>query len=223
MNNNYDYQDEEYGGYGNADSQDYDEYDEESNSVPYDGFMENANDMIFEQYRQATDAVNSLLGKTAKLMEVYRLDSMQIREDIQRQFNDAVTRQQQETAAWLQEELKQKLDNASSKYIQNMETLHESMKNQIVRFNQYLSETNTKNKRLLFQICTCAVMCLTLLFGGGAWLSYHYASVIKKNQLDAELLTVINESDLFRCGDRLCARTEKNKHNGFSIIRKRKQ
>lgn len=219
MSNGHDYQDEEYGGYGNAYPQDYEEYD----SAPYDGFMENGNSLILDQYRQATDAVNSLLGKTAKLMEVYRLDSMQIREDMQRHFNDALAWQQQETAAWLQKELKQKLDDAGSKHIQNMETLHESMKNQIVQFNQYLSETNSKNKRLLFHICTCAVVCLTLLFGGGAWLSYHYASVIKKNQLDAELLTVINESDLFRCGDRLCARTEKNKLNGFSIIRKRKQ
>lgn len=62
--------------------------------------------------------------------------------------------------------------------------------------------------RLIWKVLGVAIGSLTLLLGGGMWLSVHYAKVIRDNQVDAELMRLFNASDVRRCGDGLCANVD---------------
>lgn len=64
-------------------------------------------------------------------------------------------------------------------------------------------------RMLIWEAMGGAVLTLALLIGGGAWLSAHYASVVRDNQLAADLMQAYNGSDVVLCGHReLCANVD---------------
>ena len=69
-----------------------------------------------------------------------------------------------------------------------------------------LARLERLHRLLLWKTVGAVAACLVLLLAGGAWLSMHYAGVIRDNQLSAELLRAYNGADVTLCdGGRLCA------------------
>lgn len=65
------------------------------------------------------------------------------------------------------------------------------------------------HRRLIWKATAAVVLSLALLLAGGAWLSMHYARVIRDNQLSAELLKAYNSADVTVCGaGSLCANVD---------------
>jgi hypothetical protein len=60
----------------------------------------------------------------------------------------------------------------------------------------------------------------TLVIGGIA-LIWFYSGVIQSKKIDADMVTRINQADIVRCGNDLCARTSKAGENGYRVIKKR--
>lgn len=65
------------------------------------------------------------------------------------------------------------------------------------------------HRLLIWKAIGGAVLALALLIGGGAWLSVHYANVVRDNRLAADLMQAYNGSDVVLCGHReLCANVD---------------
>jgi hypothetical protein len=64
------------------------------------------------------------------------------------------------------------------------------------------------HRMLIWKALGAAIISLLLLFGAGVWLSMYYVSVIRDNQVSAELLKAYNAADVVLCGKSLCARVD---------------
>lgn len=65
------------------------------------------------------------------------------------------------------------------------------------------------HRLLIWKTLGAVAVALALLLGGGAWLSMHYARVIRDNQLSANLVKAYNRADVVLCGDgQLCANVD---------------
>lgn len=76
------------------------------------------------------------------------------------------------------------------------------------RLTKQFDELRSVSDRLIWKVLSVAIGSLTLLLGGGMWLSVHYTRVIRDHQIDAELMRLFNASDVRRCGDGLCANVD---------------
>lgn len=65
------------------------------------------------------------------------------------------------------------------------------------------------HRAVVWKLFGAAVLALALLTGGGAWLSLHYARVIRDHQRAAELLQAYDRADVVLCGGgELCANVD---------------
>jgi hypothetical protein len=65
------------------------------------------------------------------------------------------------------------------------------------------------HRQLIWKATGAVALTLALLLAGGAWLSMHYARVIRDNQLSADLLKAYNRADVTVCGNgSLCANVD---------------
>jgi len=65
------------------------------------------------------------------------------------------------------------------------------------------------HRLLVWKTLGAVAITLALLLAGGAWLSLHYAAVIREDQLSANLLKAYNRADVVLCGDgQLCANVD---------------
>lgn len=72
-----------------------------------------------------------------------------------------------------------------------------------------ISQLQGLHRRLVWKAAATVLAALALLFGGGAWLSMHYAQVIRNNQQSAELMRAYNGADVVLCGHgQLCANVD---------------
>jgi DNA repair exonuclease SbcCD ATPase subunit len=74
---------------------------------------------------------------------------------------------------------------------------------------QQLQRMESLHKNLLWKTSAVLIGCMGLLLAGGAWLSTHYAGMIRDNQIAADKLKAINSADLTLCGGRLCANIDR--------------
>jgi len=70
---------------------------------------------------------------------------------------------------------------------------------------QQIERMEHLHRMLIWKTLGAAVISLLLLLAGGVWLAMHYASVIRENQISADLLKAYNSADVVPCGNRLCA------------------
>lgn len=76
------------------------------------------------------------------------------------------------------------------------------------QLTEQLGQLRRLHRLLLWKVVGAAAACLALLLAGGTWLSLHYAGVIERNQLSAELLQAYNRADVTLCDGRLCANVD---------------
>ncbi|WP_373700394.1 hypothetical protein [Neisseria dentiae] len=130
-------------------------------------------------------------------------------------------KQRGEVVRYIRQDIKNEWDKASNSYLKDMEDARNMMISEVNEFRAYLQEVNAKNKQLVFRSWLAVSLSLLVLLIGGGWLSYQYTQVIRQNQVDAELLSLINRSDLVKCGDSLCGKFGKEKSGEYRLILKR--
>lgn len=72
-----------------------------------------------------------------------------------------------------------------------------------------LLHAETLHKHLIWKVAGITLGSLVLLLAGGAWLSWHYADDVRRNQLSADLLKAYNQADVTLCNGRLCAKVDR--------------
>lgn len=78
----------------------------------------------------------------------------------------------------------------------------------VARLSQQMARLERLHRLLVWKVVGVTAACLALLLGGGMWLSFHYAGVIRDNQLSAKTLKMYSAADVVECDGRLCANVD---------------
>lgn len=74
---------------------------------------------------------------------------------------------------------------------------------------EHIDDLRKLHRLLVWKTLGAVAITLALLLAGGAWLSLHYASVVRENQLSATLVKAYNRADVVLCGrNELCANVD---------------
>jgi hypothetical protein len=167
--------------------------------------------------------LTALIGKTAALMEQFdrrcgdidgRLQALAAElERVTRQVPTIVRQSADGTLATLPalvlDRMGSGLERPVQDYQQRVRTAGTEIEGAALRLSGQISRLERLHRLLLWKTVGAVAACLALLLGGGAWLSMHYAGVIRDNQLSAELLRAYNSADVTLCErGRLCARVD---------------
>jgi len=167
--------------------------------------------------------LGALISKTAALMEQFdrrcgdidgRLQALAAElERVTRQV-PAIVRQSADSSlatlpALVMDRLGGGLEQPVHDYQQRVRTAGTEIENAAVRLSGQIGRLERLHHLLLWKTVGAVAACLALLLAGGAWLSMHYAGVIRDNQLSAELLRAYNTADVTLCDrGRLCAHVD---------------
>ena len=95
------------------------------------------------------------------------------------------------------------------------------MVEQIREFNTYLHTVKSENQKIFRITVFSTAITLATLVIGGIVLAFFYLGIISQKKLEADMLNKINNADIVRCGDSLCAKTGKAGNNGYRVIQQR--
>jgi ElaB/YqjD/DUF883 family membrane-anchored ribosome-binding protein len=112
----------------------------------------------------------------------------------------------------LPKDVREKIDSALHQtvleYRQRYELAGREVGQGAQHLNQEMGRIERIHRMLVWKAVGVTAACLALLLAGGAWLSMHYAGVIRDNQISAETLRTYNAADLVLCDGRLCANVD---------------
>jgi ElaB/YqjD/DUF883 family membrane-anchored ribosome-binding protein len=110
--------------------------------------------------------------------------------------------------AQLLSKIQEGLDRPVDDYQQRLDAAGEAISDGAQALSQQLQRMERLHCLLIWKVVGVTTSSLALLFAGGLWLSMHYASVIRDNQLSADLLKRYNTADVQICGGQLCANVD---------------
>lgn len=165
----------------------------------------------------------AVIGKTAALMEQFdrrcgdidaRLQSLtQQLESLVGQVPAVVERSTDNILRTVPGQIMQRVGEGLEQSIRTHEArVHDSgstLAQRAQTLAQQLQRMERLHKHMVWKTIAATATCLLLLLGGGAWLSMHYARVIRDNQIASELLSAYNRADVMLCEDgQLCANVQ---------------
>lgn len=167
--------------------------------------------------------LTALIGKSAALMEQFdrrcgdidgRLQALAGElQTVARQIPSIVRQSADGSLAALpalvMDKMSAGLERPVHDYQQRVRTAGTEIEGAALRLSGQIGRLERLHRLLLWKTVGAVAACLALLLAGGAWLSIHYASVIRDNQLSAELLRAYNGADVTLCErGRLCANVD---------------
>lgn len=168
-----------------------------------------------------TERAQNLVLETARLMAVYKENSEKIVNDVRQELDKSLNQQRQMISKMVREELTKEAAQTVQGYVDDMEAARNQMIEQVREFNSYLRKVQEDNKKISTRSVTVVSLTLAALVVGGIALFWFYSSVLQNKKVDADMVSLINQADIVRCGDGLCAKTGKAGANGYRLIQKR--
>jgi exonuclease VII large subunit len=187
-----------------------------------------------------TQELNHLIGATAALMEQFERNCAEIArreqalsqqlQGLSQQLPATVRQSADATLHRLPSELLSKVQNGLeqpvSEYQKRLVEAGTQLGNGSQALAQQLQRMEGLHRRLIWKSMAAVVGCMSVLLVGGIWLSMHYAGVIRHNQLAGDKLKAINAADMVVCGERLCARIDRQaqgfgEQGQYSVVRQR--
>lgn len=169
------------------------------------------------------DTLEQLTASSAQLLKRCERKMDDTAEEIQEKLDAALAENKREMIAFATQNVKAELETVLAQYKKDMDEAHEIMLHRTKEFNTYLNrvtEQNGKIARRSWQTAAVSLAAVAVVLFSAIWLAWHYADKIKSSKVQAEILDLIEHSDIVRCGDSLCAKTEKTNQNGYRIIKK---
>lgn len=174
-----------------------------------------------DEITSASERLENLVVDMVKLMGKYQSDSEQVIGKIQSELDKSLDRQRKMMVEMVRDELLQKASQQVRNYTEDMEEARNQMQQQVAEFNAYLRTVKSENQKIFRQTVLGVAITLATLIIGGIALVLFYSNIISQKKLEADMLMRINSADIVRCGDNLCARTEKAGENGYRVIQNR--
>ena len=139
--------------------------------------------------------------------------------EIDKLLADALAKQLSDVS----ENLKQEIIEGGRQGLGDFSNHLEDLKRHMGHFAEFAAVTeqrlNRVSRSLMLKIGWLFGIILVAVLGATVWLEVHYASVIRRHKIEAEILQLYNEADTVRCGDSLCAKVQ----NGNTPAEYRKQ
>lgn len=164
---------------------------------------------------------HNLVVETSRLMSAYQENSEKVVNDVRYELDKSLNVQRKMITQMVREELTKEATQTVQGYVNDMETARNQMVEQVREFNSYLRKVQEDNKKISTRSVTVVSLTLAALVVGGIALFWFYSSVLQNKKMDADMVSLINQADIVRCGDGLCAKTGKAGANGYRLIQKR--
>ncbi|WP_373746061.1 lytic enzyme [Neisseria dentiae] len=164
---------------------------------------------------------HNLVVETSRLMSAYQENSEKVVNDVRHELDKSLNEQRKMITKMVREELTKEATQTVQGYVNDMEAARNQMVEQVREFNSYLRKVQEDNKKISTRSVTVVSLTLAALVVGGIALFWFYSSVLQNQKVDADMVSRINQADIVRCGDGLCAKTGKAGANGYRLIQKR--
>lgn len=168
-----------------------------------------------------TERARHLIIETSRLMSAYQENSEKVVNNVRHELDKSLSEQRKMIIQMVREELTKEAAQVVSRYVADMEKARNQMVEQVREFNSYLYKVQEENKKISSRSVWVTTLTLATLVVGGIALFWFYSNVLQSKKVDADMVTRINQADIVRCGDGLCARTGKAGANGYRAIQKR--
>ncbi len=165
--------------------------------------------------------IDELIQKTAVLMQIFQNRCESLSGEVHKKLDNSLQQQRRELIALIREDVHNGLESALAGYSKQLEEAGKKINHRTIELEQYLGIVARKNKYIIYKSWAIVSISLTLLLIGGMGLSLYYQNVVRQNKIQADLLRVINESDLRVCGDYLCAAVGKEKQGKYRMVKKK--
>ena len=100
--------------------------------------------------------------------------------------------------------VRQGLQNPIGDYQQRLDAAGHALSHGSQTLAEQLEDLRRLARHLTWKIVGVTVVSLALMVGVGLWFWLHYAEVIRRNQVSAELLKAYNRADVTLCEGRVC-------------------
>ncbi|KLT73230.1 hypothetical protein PL75_03070 [Neisseria arctica] len=165
--------------------------------------------------------LSQLINETAELMRLFQDQCQTIGNQTNDKISHHLEQARSEIVQSVRTDVKNSLERSISDYEQTLNNARDSIIHHTKEFNTYLEATSAKNRRLAQLSWIITASSLGLLLVCGIALSLYYKSIIQDLKPEAEMVKLINESDITRCGEYLCVKTDKSKYGNYLIVKKR--
>lgn len=165
--------------------------------------------------------LNHLVDETAELMRLFQNQCQILGRRTDERIVSHLDKVRGEVVKTVRSDVKEGLENTIRNYQKSLDESRQNIIEHTREFNTYLRETAAKNRQLARLSWIITAVSLVVMLVSGIALSLYYKSVIKDLKPEAEMVRMINEADITRCGDRLCVKTEKRRHGNYSVVKKR--
>jgi len=133
--------------------------------------------------------------------------------------------QQEKFIEFINKNAKDEMNAVKMAYMNDIAQAREQMLQQVTAINAVFDKTSTRAKQLIFRswvaVSISTFVCAVALIAA-IWLAIDYKKIIQASRNEVQILDVIRQSDIIRCGDVLCSRVNKNKDkDGYQEIKKR--
>jgi len=153
------------------------------------------------------------------LIEKYEQRSNMLATEFQRKLESSTYQQQNEVNNFIEKQLTEKLKQFQTQIDDASKNFNHSAN--ILKIQS--THDVTKGKKILLWIFWLSGIALLVnaIWGVGSF--YYFSDIIKSKKQSAEIATLLNEADIVRCGDALCAKANKKakQNNGYFELQKR--
>lgn len=167
------------------------------------------------------DKLNRLVDETAELMRLFQNQCLTLSKQTDEKISRHMQEIRDEAVRAVLEDIRYGLGETVSKYESNLQESRSSLAGHTKEFNHFMAAATDKGRQILKFGWIALAVSFGLLLLSGVALTFYYKYIIQDLKPEAEMVQLINESDIVRCGDRLCVKTEKNKQGNYSVVKKR--
>ena len=168
-----------------------------------------------------SERLQELIYDMIVVMNKYKDEHSKVVGNIQKELDKSLNQQRKMMVDMVREDLLQKASEQVEGYAEDMGEARKQMIEQVREFNTYLHTVKSENQKIFRTTVLGTAITLAILLIGGIALTFFYSGIISQKKLDADMLTRINNADIVRCGDGLCAKTGKAGNNGYRTIQQR--
>lgn len=167
------------------------------------------------------ERVQELMYDMIMVMNKYKDEQSKVVGNIQKELDKSLGEQRKMMVDMVRGDLLEKASEQVQGYAQDMDEVRSQMVEQVREFNTYLRTVNSENQKIFRTTVLGTAITLAVLLIGGVALTFFYSGIISQKKVDADMLSRINNADIVRCGDGLCAKTGKVGNNGYRTIQQR--
>lgn len=169
------------------------------------------------------------IDKLAEQATLLMMDYQEKLDGLMAQTHDELgmmlTLQQEKFIEFINKNAKEEMSAVKTAYMNDIARAREQMLQQATEINAIFNETRTRTKQLIFRswmaVSISSLVCAAALIAA-IWLAADYKKTIQTSRNEIQILSIIGQSDIIRCGNALCTRVNKNKDkDGYQEIKKR--